>query len=436
MMKYSGKFNMQCGGWQIISASLCVLLLLITNCLAETADRIVAVVGDEVILYSELQTALDFLKLQAGSGFSLDSNFTQKVLDRLIEDRLILEEAKQETITVTKSEIENEVEAAINALIAQYPSPAEFEKVLAEEGLTERTLRERYREETKKRLIAQKLLAKKGLTTIYISPSEVKKFYQEKKDSIAIVPGFVTLAHILFRINPSPKAETDAQVRSLEIYDILLRGGDFDEVVKSFSEDDRTKDRGGFLGELKRGELFAPVESVLFLLKPGEISPPVRTPMGYQIFQVLSKTKNSVKANHILIKVPITRADTARTRKLTEQVRSKVLAGADFDSLARIYSDDLETKEQGGLLGQFLIKGLLPPFGPVAQLKAGEVSEPILSEHGFHLLLVLEKQEDKTLSFDEMQDKIRNYLYQERLAIRLQDYLDRIANRTFIAKKL
>jgi peptidyl-prolyl cis-trans isomerase SurA len=421
----------------LIGGQIWLLLLMRNLCSAGTADRIVALVGDDVILYSELKTATDFLKLKAFAELGPESVLTQQVLDRLIEDRLILEEAKKETISVTKSELENEVESNISALIAQFPSRAEFEKALAEEGLTERTLRERYREETKKRLIAQKLLAKKGLTTIYISPSEAKKFYQEKKDSIALVPGIVTLAHILFRILPSPKAESSALIRSLEVYDILLRGGDFDEVCRSFSEDDRTKNRGGFLGELKRGELFATVESVLFLLKPGDISPPVRSPAGYQIFQLLSKTKNSVKANHILIKVPITRADTVRAQKRANEVRNKLLAGADFDSLARIYSDDPETKDQGGFLGQFLIKGLIPPFGPVVtKLKDGEISEPTLSEHGFHIVKVLEKQEERILSFEEMQDRIRNYLYQERLAQRLKDYLDRIATRTFIAKKL
>ncbi|MEO0115716.1 MAG: peptidylprolyl isomerase [candidate division WOR-3 bacterium] len=414
-----------------------LVVLLISFSLSGSADRIVALVGDDIILNSELQTALDFLKLQAGAEFKLDSNLIEQILDRLIEDRLILEEAKRETITVAKSELENEVESNINALIGRFQDRTEFEKALAEEGLTERTLRERYREETRKRLIAQKLLAKKGLTTIYISPSEAKRFYQEKKDSIAFVPGVVTLAHILFRIMPSPSVEVEAQKRSLEIYDILLRGGDFDEVARSFSEDERTRKRGGYLGELKRGELFWTVESTLFALKPGEISPPVRSPMGYQIFQIASRTENSVKASHILIKVPIRRADTLRIQKLAQSVRNKLLAGADFDSMARIHSDDPETKNQGGFLGQFLIKGLTPPFNSVVEkLETGEISEPILSEHGYHILKVIAKEEAKTLTFEELQDKIRNYLYQERFAQKLKDYLERVAARTFIAKKL
>lgn len=303
--------------------------------------------------------------------------------------------------------------------------------------MTERTLHDRYREETKNRLTVQKLLAKKGLTTIYISPSETKRFYQEKKDSIAVVPGNVSLAHILFRIMPTTDAEQNGQKRSLEIYDILLRGGDFEEVARSFSEDKNTSARGGYLGELQRGTLFEPIDSVLFLMKPGEISPPLRSPMGYQIFQVLAKSKSSVKVNHILIKVPITRADTLRAKKLAQSVRMKILAGADFDTLARLYSDDPETREQGGFLGQFLIKGLMPPFGPVVEkMHTGEVSEPVLSEHGFHLIKVIEKQEDKILSYEEMQEKIKNYLYQEQLANRLKDYLDRVAARTFIAKMI
>jgi len=411
--------------------------LVVTFCPAGTADRIVAKVGDEVILASELKTAVDFVKIQSEQLAIPDTVLTQQILDRLIEDRLVLNEAKRETVAVTKSEIDNEVETSIKELISRFPSQADFEKALTQEGLTERTLRDRYRDETKNRLTVQKLLAKKGLTTIYISPSETKRFYQEKKDSIASVPGNVSLAHILFRIIPSPNAEQNAQKRSLEIYDILLRGGDFEEVARSFSEDEKNRARGGYLGELQKGTLFEPVDSVLFLMKPSDISPPLRSPMGYQIFQILGKSKSAVKVNHILIKVPITRADTLQSKKLAQSVRSKIIAGADFDSLARIYSDDPETREQGGFLGQFLIKGLMPPFRPVVvTLRAGDVSEPVLSEHGFHLIKVLEKQEDKILTYEEMQDKIKNYLYQEQLAVRLKDYLDRVSARTFVAKMI
>lgn len=414
-----------------------ILFIILNITLAGSADRILAFVGDDIILESELQEALDFVKIQSGTNLIVDSNLTQQVLDRLIEDRLILEEARQETVFVTKAEIEDELENSISALKSRFATIEEFEKALIEEGLTERALRQRYRDEIRKRLTAQKLLAKKGLTNIYIAPSEAERFYQEKKDSIAYVPGAVALAHILFRVTPDQAAEQKAQIRSLEIYDILMRGGDFEEVARSFSEDERTRQRGGLLGELRKGELFEAVESVLFILKPGDISPPLRSPMGYQIFQILSKTKNTVKANHILVKIPITRADTLKVEKLAQTIRKQLLTGAKFDSFAGIYSEDPETRDQGGFLGQFLIKGLMPPFNTVVEkMQAEEISQPIRSEHGIHLIKVIVKEEERLLSFEEIQDQIRNYLYQERLAAKLKDYLARVAARTFITKKI
>lgn len=414
-----------------------ILFIILNITLAGSADRILAFVGDDIILESELQEALDFVKIQSGTSLIVDSNLIQQVLDRLIEDRLILEEARQETVFVTKAEIEDELENSISALKSRFATIEEFEKALIEEGLTERALRQRYRDEIRKRLTAQKLLAKKGLTNIYIAPSEAERFYQEKKDSIAYVPGAVALAHILFRVTPDQTAEQKAQIRSLEIYDILMRGGDFEEVARSFSEDERTRQRGGLLGELRKGELFEAVESVLFILKPGDISPPLRSPMGYQIFQILSKTKNTVKANHILVKIPITRADTLKVEKLAQTIRKQLLTGAKFDSFAGIYSEDPETRDQGGFLGQFLIKGLMPPFNTVVEkMQAEEISQPIRSEHGIHLIKVIVKEEERLLSFEEIQDQIRNYLYQERLAAKLKDYLARVAARTFITKKI
>ncbi|MCX8015076.1 MAG: peptidylprolyl isomerase, partial [candidate division WOR-3 bacterium] len=89
------------------------------------------------------------------------------------------------------------------------------------------------------------------------------------------------------------------------------------------------------------------------------------------------------------------------------------------------------------VLGQFLIAGLVEPYrSAIEKLSAGEVSEPVLSEHGYHLIKVLDKQEEQLLSLEELQDEIRNYLYEERLKERLEDYLSRIAKTTYIEKYL
>ncbi|MEO0009803.1 MAG: peptidylprolyl isomerase, partial [candidate division WOR-3 bacterium] len=134
--------------------------------------------------------------------------------------------------------------------------------------------------------------------------------------------------------------------------------------------------------------------------------------------------------------VPLTRADTVRARRRANTVRGYALTGIPFDSLARIYSDDPETSKEGGYLGEFFLEGLMPPFDRVlAQLNTGDISEPVLSEHGFHIIRVIEKQPERLLTLGEMQDEIRNYLYQQEFSRRLRSYLDRIRREIFVEIK-
>ena len=111
------------------------------------------------------------------------------------------------------------------------------------------------------------------------------------------------------------------------------------------------------------------------------------------------------------------------------------MEGVPFDSLARQYSQDPVTADSGGRLGEFMIAGLASPFNAVvAGMDSGDVSEPVLSEHGYHVIKVLAKQSERTLSYLEMQDNIRNYLYQQKLAERLAKYLDRIRGRVYVKR--
>ncbi len=400
----------------------------------KTADKIVAVVGDEVILASEVYEAVEFMKLMTKTS-ATDSQLAEQVLDELIKSRLLLEEAKRETIEVSRQEIDNEVERNIQILKQRFDNEADFREALAREGITERKLRERYRTDVRKRYLSQRLLAKKGLTNINITPTEVQNFYHQFRDSIAKQPGQIELAHILFMIKPSLATEQAQQKRVTEIYDILMRGGDFEEVAQSFSDDLTTKNRGGYLGMVSIENLQPEIQAVVKNLKPNEISLPSRTRYGYEIFKCLSRKGNKIELRHILVAINMSRTDSVQTKKTAEKVRALARKGVSFDSLAKIYSDDPMTKDSAGYLGVFLLSGLQEPYrSAVQKLKVGDISEPVLSEHGYHLIKVLNKKEERILSLDEIQDQIRNYLFEEKLKAKLEDYLIKIARRIYIKK--
>jgi peptidyl-prolyl cis-trans isomerase SurA len=417
------------------SAALVALLAVVATARAGGADSVVAVVGEAVVLESELRQAADFHRLAAMDSVTPDEVLRGQVLDGLISSLLLEALAKQDTLVVGREEVSAGVEEQLDRLRERFESAEDFRAALAAEGLTERDLRRRYEVEVQRQLLSRRLLEKEGLTEVYVSPSEAERFYNEHRDSIARVPGRVALAHILLPVLPADEAEAAGQRRAGEVLDILARGGDFAVVAGSFSDDPATRERGGDWGWRELASLPPEIAMVTDQLKPGQVSPPFRGRDGYVILRLEARTGDRVRLRTILARVGLGRSDSLRARNRALELRRQALAGAAFDSLARRYSGDPVTADSGGWLGEFLTEGLSAPFDSVvAGLDSGAVSEPVLSEHGFHLVKVVAKQPERVMNYLEMQDIIRNYLQQQKVAARLESYLARRADRVFVQR--
>lgn len=411
-----------------------VLVFLICGLLSAegVAERVAAVVGSTPILESDVQQALLFIRISTMDTTTPDSVLRRHVLERLVNDQVLQEQAQRDSVSVERSEIAADVDAEIATLRDRFDSEEEFRQALAAEGLTERSLRERYSDEVRRRLLATRLLEKQGLTQIHVSPAEAERFYYEHRDSLARVPGRVRLAHVLIGITPSSEAEEAARIRMNDVMTLLARGGEFPALARSFSEDGAAS-RGGDRGWTEESELPADIAMVIGQLKPGQASPPFRSQAGYLTVKLEERSGTRVRYRTLLIRVALSRADTLRAHALAASVRDKARAGMSFDSLAREYSADPSTAENGGLLGDYVLAGLSPPFDSVvAALDSGEVSAPVLSEHGYHVIKVLAKQNERLLEYLEVQDAIRNYIYQQRLAERLAEYLERVSRTVYV----
>ncbi len=417
--------------------AFCILhsVICIASVAAAPADSIVAVVGEQAILESDLEQAANFVRIAGRDTVTADSTLRREVLDQLISNELLQVQAQNDTIDVTREEIQSEVDANIAALRQRFDTDEQYQAALAAEGVTERSLRSRYEEDARRQLLSRKLLEKEGLTRTYVSPTEAERFYNERRDSIAFVPGRAELAHILIPVLPAPQAESTGMRRAAEVLDVLSRGGDFATVARSFSDDRKTADLGGDWGWRGLEELTPDLAMVLVQLKPGQVSPPFRGLAGYLVLRLDGVDDARVRFRSILLRVPTYRSDTARALAQARAIRDKALAGAAFDSLARELSRDPATRDSGGYLGAFMLAGLTPPFDTVVpRLDSGAVSEPVLSEHGFHILKVLALEKDRTMTYLEMQDMIRNYLSQQKVAVKLEEYIARLEKKTFVQR--
>lgn len=415
---------------------LCTTAVLTGTVRAGTADRVVAVVGSDAITESELQDAVSLLQAQLVDAHPAESLRSQ-VLEQMIENRLLLSQAKAETIEVTYSEIEETLDQSIQEIKARFPTDDDFQQELARERTTVAELKERYRDEIEDRLMVQKLVEKNLKKGIRISETDVRNFYEAKKESIPDQPTSVRLAHILITIEPGRQSEEEARRLISEILAQIEQGVDFGKMAKQYSKDNATADKGGDLGFIRRGDVPIPeFEQTLFSMIPAEVTVTV-SPFGYHIIQCVEKRENAVRARHILIPVEATRSDTARAESLAASLMARARAGEDFADLAREYSHDPQSRESGGDLGLFPVEDLSAPYDEVvSSLEPGDISEVVEGEFGFHIIKLVERTEGKETTFEDVKDELREILYQRELSEKYDRWVNELKKGIYIDKRL
>ncbi|MCX7994588.1 MAG: peptidylprolyl isomerase [candidate division WOR-3 bacterium] len=403
-----------------------LILLIIFSTLA---DEITAIVDEQIILRSEVDEYVSYIMSDPGMlGNFSESEIRKDVIKGIISKKILIREAEKESIAVAREDILKRVEERIELVKQRFPSEADFYKALDAQGLSLDQLRRNYEDSIRTEFLMQQLVQKKLASKIMISPVMVKKFYEENKDSIAILPGKIKLAHILIPIRPSEDSLKKGFERAVEVYQLLMSGADFATVAQEFSEDESSAKKGGMLGKIRKGETIEEFERTVFTLKPGVISQPFPTRLGYHIVEILNKGTDWVLARQILIKVLPTKFDTIRSERLAMKIKELVKQGADFDSLAKIYSAVPEID-----IGEFFIKQFMPPYDTIiAKLETNDVSEPILTPDGYHLLYAREKIPERLLSFEDLREQIYQYLYWQELRSLYMAYIEEIEKKTFI----
>ncbi|MFH1563625.1 MAG: peptidylprolyl isomerase [Nitrospirota bacterium] len=240
-------------------------------CLAETktVNRIVVWINDEIITKGEIDKAMSML----GSGISPEQmdKLQQQVLDKLIEEKLILQEAKRQEIKVSAQEVEDEIEKVKR----QFKSIDDFKKAITEEGFTEDDLRKEYEENlTKSELVDREVRA-----NIAVSQEELTQVRNENKHQIKV-------RHILVKTKPE----------AILVLARLDKGEHFEDLAKKYSIDKGNKDKGGLLDFFTKGKMVKEFSDAAFTLKrPGEITGIVETKFGFHIIQLVEKKELTEK---------------------------------------------------------------------------------------------------------------------------------------------
>ncbi|HIG47617.1 MAG TPA: hypothetical protein EYQ20_14740 [candidate division Zixibacteria bacterium] len=380
-------------------------------------DYIVAVVDNNVILYSDVMEGVKLLRIQSPEVEEADT--MEKILTGIIDTRIIIASAHRDSVLIPVDQIDSAVRQITDQYREQFGSQEALEKLVAESGMSMRDWH-RFLRQQKEDEYLQRKLEEERFGEIRVIGLEVAQFYETYGDSLPIKPVQIVVSHIMMTIHPDKERESKLLERADEIQRRLEAGADFVELAQRFSEDLNSAKLGGDLGFFARGTLMASFEEVAFELNPGEISNIVRTDVGFHIIKLEERDGENIRVRHILIQVPQLPEDEDRTMETLEFLRERILSGDEtFEGAARKYSEDIDSSEEGGYLGEFYLDQVLPQYQAVLDtLAVGSVSPPIKvadqNSATFHLMLLTKRIGGEKLTLEDDFQQLTNLTKQNK----------------------
>jgi len=353
-------------------------------------DGIAAIVGENIILKSDVSQVVGITALQMGLDITKDRAALEKlqgnVLGSLIDQKVILEMAKLDSIEVAEKDVENALEQQIETFIVRAGSEQMAETML---GQSLNDFRREYWYDMHDRLITEQY-QQQLIMSVNIKRENVVDFFSNYRDSLPMFPITMKISHLLVRIKPSEKNRLDAEKKINAIRNRILAGESFSNLAEIYSADPGSKNNGGSLGYIRRNQMVKDFETVAFTQEINTLSKPVETPFGFHILETTEKSGEKIKVRHILISPEITEEDETNTYNYAMALRDSSKSLDSFKKLVTKYSDDEPTKKIGGNLGW--ITPANSPIPAIAEvlglLEKDECSRPVKSDHGYHLLWV------------------------------------------------
>jgi len=344
------------------------------------ADKIISIVGDRIILYSDIQNSLADIQRQGGA---IPENGECLLMEQAVLSKVLMLQAEKDSLPVSEEEVEAELDQKIRYYINQLGSQAALEE------LANKTIYQ-IKDDARESVREQKLAAamqRKIVENVRITPTEVKAFYDKiPKDSLPYYETELEIGQIIVY----PKASRDIEqyiVSQMNNYkkQIESKVVTFEQLAKQVSEDPGSKDRGGQYQVNRNEKTWDPVFlSTAFRLKEGEVSAPVKSKFGYHLIQMVQRNGDDAIVRHILRIPPITDDEIKLAKIKLDTVRSKIIAGTmGFNEAASRYSDDETSKFAGPFItgrdgSTYVTIDLLDKdmVGMLEKMKPGDISQP------------------------------------------------------------
>lgn len=413
---------------------------------SDVVDRVAAVVGDSVILLSQVQEEIVRLRargMEIPSDRAGQAQIQREVLDQLVNQQVILQAALQDSlISVDEERLDQVVDEELEARVRSFGGREALQRALAEQGMTMAAFRERIREYARREQLQQQLLLRlsRSAGEVRVDESEVRELYESRRAQLARRPATITFRQAVVRPEPSDSAREAARVEAERILEMARSGEhEFEDLARRFSDDPGSRQQGGDLGWFRRGAMVPAFEDAAFALYPGQISEVVETDFGFHIIKVERARGPERKARHILVAPEVSEADVERARRRAGEIRERIAAGEPFDEFVLEEPFPGSPPDSLTVSRDRLSESLPPSFAEaLAGASVGDLIGPLefrLTPGSdelplFSVIRVAEIREEGEFLYEEVRDRIREQIREQRTlerviqTLREQTYID------------
>jgi peptidyl-prolyl cis-trans isomerase SurA len=389
----------------------------------QLVDRIVAVVGDDIVLKSDVdQFVRRMMQQQQNATYS--KGMWMNALNQLVDQKILAEQARRDTtITVTDQQVEQRLEQRVQQLVQSAGGEAQLEKVYGKSVLE---IKEDFRGDFREQLLAQQLQQRK-MRNLEITPSEVQGWFERiPKDSLPDLPKTVRLQHIVRYPKPDAAAKEEAKQVITSIRDSIVNGGaSFEAMARQFSDDSGTASSGGRLTDVSLNDLVPEFAAIASRTPVGQISQVFYNDQhdGYHVLRVNARDGNTIDLNHILIRY--------------EDVP--------FELMARRHSEEKSTANNGGRVvdPQSGVRDLVfNALGPswqktIRNLDEGEVSQPtevqlLNGDRAYHIVKLQRRVPAHRVNLEHDYERIRGYALQDKRSRKMQEWIQDLREEIYV----
>lgn len=407
----------------------------------KVVDRIIAVVGQNMVLESDIESQYLQAKMQGSIEGSARTVKCQMLENQLLQN-VMLNQAELDSVQVTDSEVEQSLDQRLHYFITQFGSKEKLEEYY---GKTVLEIKEEFRPLVKNNLLVEQV--QKNITkNVFVTPSDVKNFYRDMPaDSVPLISAKVEMRQIV-KIPPvSLEQKVMIKEKLRDLRRRVMQGENFATLAILYSEDPGSAAKGGEIGFFGRGELYPEYEAAAFKLKEGEVSEVVESKAGFHIIQLIERKGDYINTRHILLMAKPSPQDLESARNTLDTLLVKINSGEiTFEAAAEKYSDDPGKSSGGYILNPyngttwFEMEQLEPQVSfTINKLDVGQISQPVPTQtedgkDAFRLVKLQARTEPHRANLTDDYSFLQDLALQKKKQEELVEWVNKNVGNTYI----